>query len=102
MPIRIRDRALLFSPRRRGQQNVRESGGIGLRYTIGYHDEIAAAQRPTRAIGVQETDHLSGADEPDRLDLSVMHRLEQVHGFEAGPSRNSRCSPKILHDAPML
>ena len=31
-----------------------------------------------------------------------MHRLEQVHGFEAGPLRNSRGSPKILHDAPML
>ncbi len=76
MPIRIRDRALLFSPRRRRQQYVRDSGGIGLRYAIGYHDEITASQRFTRAIGVRKTDDRIGADDLDRLYPAVMHRLE--------------------------
>jgi len=102
MPIRVRDRALLFSPRRRRQQYVRESGGIGLRHAVGCHDERTASQRLTCTIGVREADDGIGADDPDRFDLSAMHRLEQVDGFEAGPPRNARRSPKILHDAPML
>jgi len=43
-----------FSPHAGAAQNVRQGSGIGLRHTVGYHHELAASQRFSRAIGVRE------------------------------------------------
>jgi len=102
MPIRIRDRALLFLPGRRRQQDVRERGGIGLRYTIGHHDEDhngAALSRPRSAFG-----RLTAGLVPMIQTAFICPRCIASNRSTAlrPPLRNSRRRPKIPHDAPML
>ena len=95
-PLGIGDRAVLLAPRRRRQDNIGKARRIG-RPAIADDDKRAGAERRAHPLGARHADGRIGVENPQRLDLAVECRVEQVDRLEAGPRRHSRRIPEAAH-----
>ena len=79
-----------------------EGRGVGEAHAIGDHDQFAFPQRGTHAIGIGQTHHGVGGDDPHCLDGTGLDGLKQFHGLETGLVRDRGRSPEALHAVAML
>ncbi len=95
-PLRIRHRPVPLAPPARRQHHVRMPRRIR-RPQIAHHHERTPLQprpnplRPRHAVG------RISADDPQRPDPPVMHRLEQIHRLQARRPRHPRRPPEPPH-----
>ena len=80
-PFGVGDRAVLLAPGQGRQFDMGQTHGVGVGHRIGDDDQRTALQRGPHLISIGHADHRVGAHDPQRLDLTGRHRLEQLDRF---------------------
>ena len=94
--IRVRGRAILLAPARGRQHHIAKTRRIG-RPAIGDDDKWAGDERLPNALGARHAGRRVGAEDPQRLDPTVEHRVEQLDRLQAGSRCDARCVPEPAH-----